>query len=170
MTNSREPTGRLGVIKMRVRYSRRQRSTVLTIVGVCLGVYVLLAVAFHWFAEPTLAKSREAEASKPPQATAAGYPAAAFVAYAAPSTEPSRVALMPPVVRRARAPASAAVAAVDREPVAVERPKKAAKKQTPPTVFRREQSARSFVTSLFSNRSREPVRSQRFGRAVLVAR
>jgi hypothetical protein len=148
---------------MRVRYLWRQRSSVLTIVGVCLGVYVLLAVAFHWFVEPTLAKSREAEASKPPPATAVGYRAAAFVAYAARSTEPPPMALTPPIVRRARAPASAAVAAVDREPAAVESPKKASKKRAPPTTSRHEQSAWSFVTSLFSNRSREPARSQRFG-------
>jgi hypothetical protein len=148
---------------MRVRYSRRQQSSVLTIVGVCLGVYVLLAVAFHWFVEPTLTKSREAEASKPPPASAVGYRASAFAAYAARSTEPSPVALTPPVVRRARAPASAAVAAVDREPAAVERPKKAPKKWAPPTTSRHEQSVWSFVTSLFSNRSREPTRSQRFG-------
>jgi hypothetical protein len=134
---------------MRLRHSRRQGSPVLAIVGACLGIYVVLAVAFHWLVEPTLAKSREAAASKPPPATAVGYRAAALAAYAR-STPPSPVASTPPVT--AKAPASAAVAAADAKEQAAEVPKKAAKKQAPATTARHERSPLSFVSGLFNGR------------------
>src|SRR5712672_2913014 len=62
-TNYREPVWAfLGGLKLSVRLSRRQRSSTLAVVGICLGVYVVAAMAFNWLIEPMVAKSREAAA------------------------------------------------------------------------------------------------------------
>ena len=97
---------------MRVRLSRPQRSSALLVLGSCIGVYVILAFAFHWLIEPTVAKSRDAAASLPPAATVA--PDAQFAAFARaraelPSPSPTRQAIKPP--------ASAAVVAAAPDPV-----------------------------------------------------
>lgn len=101
-----------GAIPLRVRLSRPQRSSALLVVGSCIGVYVILAFAFHWLIEPTVAKSRDAAASLPPAATVA--PDAQFAAFARarpelPSPSPTRQAIKPP--------ASAAVVAAAPDPV-----------------------------------------------------
>lgn len=101
-----------GAIPLRVRLSRPQRSSTLLVVGSCIGVYVILAFAFHWLIEPTVAKSRDAAASLPPAATVA--PDAQFAAFARaraelPSPSPTRQAIKPP--------ASAAVVAAAPDPV-----------------------------------------------------
>jgi hypothetical protein len=63
----------------------------LAVVGSCLGVYVVLAMAFNWFVEPTVAKSREVAALKPPP----GYSVTSSAAPSARSELPSRVVLKP---------------------------------------------------------------------------
>jgi hypothetical protein len=80
---------------MRLQTSRR-RWSVLAVIGCCLGVYVVFAVAFHWFVEPTMGKSYAAYAPptyQPPtyqQPTAAvgGLSAAAAPAASAVAPEP----------------------------------------------------------------------------------
>lgn len=101
-----------GAIPLRVRLSRPQRSSALLAVGSCIGVYVILAFAFHWLIEPAVATSRDAAASLPPAATVA--PDAQFAAFARaraelPSPSPTRQAIKPP--------ASAAVVAAASDPV-----------------------------------------------------
>jgi hypothetical protein len=69
---SRRLTGRdftRGGVQMYVHNtSRRRGSSALAVVGGCLGVYVVLAMAFHWFAEPSAAKSRAVAPYQPPPA------------------------------------------------------------------------------------------------------
>jgi hypothetical protein len=84
---------------MRLRTSRR-RWSILAVIGCCLGVYVVFAVAFHWFVEPTVGKSYAAYAppayhpptSRPLAAAIAG-PSAAVAPAASPIvSESPRVA------------------------------------------------------------------------------
>jgi hypothetical protein len=69
---SRRLTGRdfmRGGVQMYVHNtSRRRGSSVFAVVGSCLGVYVVLAMAFHWFVEPSVAKSRAVAPYQPPPA------------------------------------------------------------------------------------------------------
>jgi hypothetical protein len=80
---------------MRLRTLRRQGSSALAVVGSCLGVYIVLAVAFNWFVEPTVAKSREASASKLPPATIMQNSVPPLVAPAARSEPQPRIASKP---------------------------------------------------------------------------
>jgi hypothetical protein len=68
----------------------------LAVVGICLGVYAVFAVGFHWFVEPSIAKA--------PPATVLPYSDAA-VAAATPSAPPPDIAPKP---RRSLAIAAAA--------------------------------------------------------------
>jgi hypothetical protein len=102
---SRRLTGRdfmRGDIQMYVHNtSRRRGSSAFAVVGSCLGVYVVLAMAFHWCVEPSVAKSRAVAPYQPPPA--AMMQAAAPVARSAP---PARLAARqrrrPPTPRRRR--------------------------------------------------------------------
>src|SRR6267142_2393699 len=89
---------------MRSNGSRRQDFRLAAGVGFCLGVYVVLAVAFHWLMQPTVSENYGIAAYKPPPATIVVYPKAPFVPPAPSELPPSSVAAEPP--------ASAAFAAV----------------------------------------------------------
>src|SRR5262249_54139954 len=56
-----------GVWGMQKRFngSRFRRSSALAVVGGCLAVYIVLAVGFHWFVEPTLGKNQAVSAYDP---------------------------------------------------------------------------------------------------------
>src|SRR5258705_11686731 len=64
---------------MRSNGSRRQDFRLAAGVGFCLGVYVVLAVAFHWLMQPTVSENYGIAAYKPPPATIVVYPRAPFV-------------------------------------------------------------------------------------------
>ena len=64
----------------------RRGSSGLAVVGICLGVYAVFAVGFHWFVEPSIAKA--------PPATVLPYSDAA-VAAATPSAPPPDIAPKP---------------------------------------------------------------------------
>jgi len=130
---------------MHLRTSRR-RWSVLTVVGCCLGVYVVLAVGFRWFVEPTMGKS--------------------YAAYAPPTYSPPAAApAVPTVAPEPHRRVSAAFAAL---PVAKEQtaeqkttdvaPKDSAKKHA--AHLRHERSGRQvrgpwdFAASLFSGSRR----------------
>ena len=61
-----------GSVALRIYTSRRRDRTWVGVLAGCLGVYLALAVGFHWFLQPTLVKNSEAAASKP--ATLVAYP------------------------------------------------------------------------------------------------
>lgn len=73
---------------MRLQTSRR-RWSILAVIGCCLGVYVVFAVAFHWFVEPTVGKSYAAYAPPAYQPPTSRAPAAAI---ADPSAAAARAA------------------------------------------------------------------------------
>jgi outer membrane biosynthesis protein TonB len=54
---------------LRIYTSRRQDRRWVTVVASCLGVYLVLAVGYHWFLQPTVVKNSEAAASRLPPAT-----------------------------------------------------------------------------------------------------
>ena len=60
---------------MRIRTSRRQDRTWVVVLASCLGVYLVLAVGFHWLLQPIVVKNSESIASKPPPAMFAAFPA-----------------------------------------------------------------------------------------------
>jgi hypothetical protein len=66
------------------------------VLGSCIGVYVILAFAFHWLIEPTVAKSRDAAASLPPAAPDAQFAAFARARAELASPSPTRQAIKPP--------------------------------------------------------------------------
>jgi len=107
------------------------------VVASCIGVYVILAFAFHWLVEPSLAKSREAAASLPPPA--AVVPDAQLAAFARaraelPPASPARQAVKPP----ASAPVAAAAAMGN---ASAAEAKKAPRKQVARTPARSERPA-----------------------------
>ena len=53
---------------MRIRSSRRRDRTWVVVLASCLGVYLVLAVGFHWLLQP-IVKDSESAASKLPSAT-----------------------------------------------------------------------------------------------------
>src|SRR5262249_24943522 len=57
--------GGVGGMQMRLNGSRFRRSSALAVVGGCLAVYIVLAVGFHWFVEPTLGKNQAVSAYDP---------------------------------------------------------------------------------------------------------
>jgi type II secretory pathway component PulM len=88
-----------GGVQMYVRNTSRRRGlSALAVVGSCLGVYIVLAMAFHWFVEPSVAKIRAVAPYQPPPAAmmqaatpvAPPAPAARFAATSAtPATDAS---------------------------------------------------------------------------------
>ena len=106
-------------------------------IGSCLGVYAVLAVAFHWLLAPTMAKSQGAGRYNPPPAAIARQPVPPPAAHVR-SEPPSRVVSIPPTrATLARAVPESA------ETTAAAVPKKTTKKaaRRPP---RQEQPARDF--------------------------
>jgi hypothetical protein len=62
-----------------LRALRYRALSALAVIGSCLGVYVVLAIAFHWLIGPTIANNPDgAAADKPASATATLSPAASF--------------------------------------------------------------------------------------------
>jgi hypothetical protein len=120
----------LGDSKLHLRVSRLFGSYSLAVIGSCLGVYVVLAVAFHWLIAPTVAKKQTMS-----PATMVQYSSPAFAAPA--HSEP------PP--RAVRTPATARVAAEVPESTGsiAAVPKKTPKKAARRTV-RHERPARDF--------------------------
>jgi hypothetical protein len=64
-----------GSVAMRIRTSRSRDRTWLVVLASCVGVYLVLAVGFHWLLQPIVVKNSEATASKPPPAMFAAFPA-----------------------------------------------------------------------------------------------
>jgi hypothetical protein len=58
---------------VRIRRSRRRDRTWVVVLASCFGVYLVLAVGFHWLLEP-IVKNSESTASKLPSATFAAHP------------------------------------------------------------------------------------------------
>jgi hypothetical protein len=124
------------------------------VVGSCIGVYVVLAFAFHWLIEPTVAKSREAAAALPPPATAVPdvqFAASARARAELPLSSPIRQAIKP------HASPAVAVAAPDSgENAPAAEAKKAPRKQAARTPARNErrESAFDFAFGQFNNNHR----------------
>jgi hypothetical protein len=119
------------------------------VIGSCLGVYVVLAIAFHWLIGPTVAKNpRGVVADKPASAMATQSPTATFFTPAAQSELQPRLESKPQGLPTAAAPDATDVV-----------PKKTPKKQvTRKTVQQERPSSRnpwSFdFGGFFNNRSR----------------
>src|SRR3981081_4223722 len=109
---------------MRLTSSQRQDLSLAAGVGFCLGVYVFLAVAFHWLMQPTVSKNYGLAAYKPPPATVVVYPTTPFVPPAPSEPASSSVAAEPPALA-----AFAAVVPEVKEKPAVEVPKEAPRKR-----------------------------------------
>ena len=117
-----------GEFRLRLGTSRHRKSG-LVVVGICLGVYVVFAVAFHRLIEPAVGKNYGVAAYKPPVATVVAHSDAVPVAPTAPEV-PSPVASEPYVSAASAAP----VPDTTKKTAAVV-PKKAPKKpvaRTPP--------------------------------------
>src|SRR6516225_7692407 len=100
---------------MRSKGSRFRRSSALAVVGGCLGVYVVFAVGFHWFVEPTLRKNQGVAAYDP--APARVVPLAGAAAVPPARSEPaSRLASKPAVSTKVRSTGPASTEAVRAEP------------------------------------------------------
>jgi hypothetical protein len=85
------------------------------VVGGCLGVYVVFAVGFHWFVEPTLGKNQGVAAYDP--APARVVPLAGAAAVPPARSEPaSRLASKPAVSTKVRSTGPASTEAVRAEP------------------------------------------------------
>jgi hypothetical protein len=120
-----------GGIKLHWRISRVFGSYSLAVIGSCLGVYVVLAVAFHWFVAPTVAKSQ----TTAPTATMVHYQDAALAALV--QSEPQSRATVTPTTATVAAEgpeSTGTVAAVPKK-----KPKKAARRSV-----RQERPARDF--------------------------
>src|SRR6266508_2223907 len=89
--------------KLRLRRSRSRGSSVLAVVGGCLGVYAVFAVTFHWLVEPTV-KNQAVAQYEPSLARAVQSSATSFVTPARQDL-PSRVTSKPPASARVAAPA-----------------------------------------------------------------
>jgi hypothetical protein len=111
--------------------SRRKGISVLAVIGGCLGVYVVLASAFHWFVQPTIAKNQSVVADRfapvlqlQPSVAA---PAATTAAAAIPTEPP---------IRMVKPPQSAAATAAAAAPAASETATDSAPKPAPRKVVR----------------------------------
>ncbi len=105
----------LGGMQMRLNGSRFRRSSALAVVGGCLGVYVVLAVGFHWFVEPTLGKNQGVPAYDPSPTRIV--PLSGPPAVAPARSEPaSRLASKPAASTKVRSAGPAATEAIRSEP------------------------------------------------------
>ena len=112
---------------MRIYISRRQDRRWVTVVASCLGVYLVLAVGYHWFLQPTVVKNSEAAASRMPPPTFV-VPDRRLAEPGTPGQQPlrgvtQRSAKQPP------APAGEPATAETAEQVSVAAPKKEPKKK-----------------------------------------
>jgi hypothetical protein len=128
---------------MRWGTSRNRHSTLL-VVGSCLGIYVVLAVCFHWLTQPTVVTAYGVTASKPPPTLAV---VSSDTRIVTPAPQPSPVPSEPPTSARAKPPPRfATVPVVEPAPKAVENsavaPKKAPKNRVARTAPRRERPVR----------------------------
>lgn len=100
---------------MRSKGSRFRRSSALAVVGGCLGVYVVFAVGFHWFVEPTLGKNQGVAAYDPSPARIV--PLAGPPAVPPARSEPaSRLGSKPAASTKVRSTGPASTEAVRSEP------------------------------------------------------
>src|SRR5215472_10791350 len=107
--------GGVGGMQMRLNGSRFRRSSALAVVGGCLAVYIVLAVGFHWFVEPTLGKNRAVSAYDPTPARIV--PLSGQPAVAPARSEPaSRLASKPAASTKVRSAGPAATEAIRSEP------------------------------------------------------
>jgi hypothetical protein len=90
--------------RVRLSTSRSRGSYALAVIGSCLGVYAVFAVAFHWLVEPTLAKNQPVAAYEPSPVRIV-QPAAPSVVPAVRSEPASRVASKPATSATSAAPA-----------------------------------------------------------------
>jgi hypothetical protein len=126
--------------------SRNKNSGLVAGVGFCLGVYVVLAVGFHWVMQPTVFKNSGLAAYKPPPATVVVYSEAPFVPpvpseqLAPARSEPPSVAVEAPI---SAAGVKAAAAAPDASEKAAEIvPKKPRRNHVARAAPRRERPVR----------------------------
>src|SRR5262249_52866486 len=106
-----------GVWGMQKRFngSRFRRSSALAVVGGCLAVYIVLAVGFHWFVEPTLGKNQAVSAYDPSPARIV--PLSGPPAVAPARSEPaSRLVSKPAASTKVRSAGPAATEAVRSDP------------------------------------------------------
>ena len=118
---------------MRLRTSRLRGSYALAVIASCLGVYAVLAVAFHWLLAPTMAKSQGPGRYNPTPATIVLHPVPPPAAPVR-SEPPSRVVSMRPT------PATLATESAETTATAVPKKTKKAARRPP----RQEQPARDF--------------------------
>ena len=105
----------LGGMQMRLNGSRFRRSSALAVVGGCLAVYIVLAVGFHWFVEPTLGKNQAVSAYDPSPARIV--PLSGPPAVAPARSEPaSRLVSKPAASTKVRSAGPAATEAVRSDP------------------------------------------------------
>jgi len=100
--------------------SRRKGISALAVIASCLGVYVVLATAFHWFVQPTIAKNQAVIADRTTPMVQVPVAAVAAATAASVPTEPP-IRMVKPPSSGATANAAAAPAASD----ATEAPKPA---------------------------------------------
>jgi hypothetical protein len=122
---------------MRSNGSRRQDFRLAAGVGFCIGVYVVLAIAFHWLMQPTVSENYGVAAYKPPPATIVVYPKAPFVPPPPSELPSSSIAEEPP----ASMAFAAAIPDTTKKPPA-EVLKQVPKKHVARTAPRRERPAR----------------------------
>jgi hypothetical protein len=115
---------------MHTRTSRHRGLSALAVVASGLGVYVVVAIAFHWLIEPTVAKNHGVVADKPAPAVVMQHPPATFLAPAAQLELPSRFVSKPRPLATAAAPDTTDVV-----------PKKTPRKQAARTTVRQERPA-----------------------------
>src|SRR5499433_3825687 len=107
--------GGVGGMQMRLNGSRFRRSSALAVVGGCLAVYIVLAVGFHWFVEPTVGKNQAVSAYDPSPARIV--PLSGQPAVAPARSEPaSRLASKPAASTKVRSAGPAATEAIRSEP------------------------------------------------------
>jgi hypothetical protein len=63
-----------GSVALRIRTSRGRDRTWVVVLASCFGVYLVLAVGFHWLLQPIAVKNSESTASKLSSETFAAYP------------------------------------------------------------------------------------------------
>jgi hypothetical protein len=124
---------------VRFNSSRRKGSYVWAVVGGCLAIYVIFAVAFNWLIAPIVAKNEGGEPYKPPPATTALQSDAPLVAPDVSAKPPHPVLLQTPDSARDRGEPEPALSqsppAAELQPVAppqpVTKPSKRASKPAP---------------------------------------
>jgi hypothetical protein len=115
---------------MRVSSVRRRISYATAVLGGCLGVYVILAVAFHWLIEPSVSKSHAVAPYSPAAATIAQYSDGPIAAPDARSKAPTHALLKQPTSARDRGETEPAFAQASSELQTVTPSKRSSTKTT----------------------------------------